>query len=48
MNGGGRFRHGRGFTLEGLFKNNMFNYENKLFLNPFSEGDYNNKFVKNA
>jgi len=48
MDGGGEFRHGKGFSLKGLFKNNLFNYENKLFLNPFNDYQTNDQFVKNA
>jgi hypothetical protein len=41
MEGGGEFRNGYGFTLKGLFKNNLYNHENKLFLNPFNKDDFN-------
>lgn len=48
MDGGGEFRHGKGNSLKGLFKNNLFNYENKMFLNPFNDKEFNDKFVYNA
>lgn len=48
MDGGGEFRHHLGFSLKGLFKNNLFNYENKLFLNPCNDDRFNQRFIENA
>jgi hypothetical protein len=48
MDGGGEFRNGFGFSLKGLFKNNLFNHENKMFLNPFNPKDFNQNFVDNS
>jgi hypothetical protein len=47
MDGGGEFRHGSGYVLKGLFKNNLYIHENKLFLNPFNENEVNEKFKGN-
>jgi hypothetical protein len=47
MDGGGEFRNGFGFSLKGLFKNNLFNHENKMFLNPFNPEKFNSNFVDN-
>ena len=48
MDGGGEFRHGQGFVLKGLFKNNLYNHENKLFLNPRNPEDFNKQLVSNS
>jgi hypothetical protein len=47
MEGGGEFRNAHGFSWKGLFKNNLYNYENKAFLNPFNMIDENEMFMKN-
>ena len=48
MDGGGEFRNGTGFILKGLFKNNLYNHENKLFLNPCNAEDFNKQVVSNS
>jgi hypothetical protein len=40
MDGGGEFRHDNGFILKGLFKNNLYNHENKFFLNPWNPSEF--------
>lgn len=50
MDGGGEFKNrenGYEFSLKGLFKNNLYNHENKMFLNPFNSEQLNAAFVSN-
>jgi hypothetical protein len=48
MDGGGEFRNGTGFILKGLFKNNLYNHDNKLFLNPCNVEEFNKQIVSNS
>ena len=48
MEGGGEFRNGHGFNLKGLFKNNLYNNDNKMFLNPFDEWKKSLEYIEKA
>ena len=48
MDGGGEFKHKSGQSWKGLFKNNLFNCENRFFLNPLNDGDLNEQYLRNA
>ena len=48
MDGGGEFAHSDGFQLKGLFKNNLYNHENKLFINPFNKDSVIKKQIENS
>lgn len=49
MEGGGELNDtiGSKTLLSGLFKNNLYNHENRIYLNPLDNGSVNDNYLKN-